>query len=50
VAKEGDGYVPPACTAPVFTDVPASSPFCRWIQELANRGVESPQGTAAPAG
>ena len=39
VAKEGDGYVPPACGTPVFGDVPASSPFCRWIEELARRGV-----------
>jgi hypothetical protein len=30
---------PPACTMPVFDDVPASSPFCRWIEELARRGV-----------
>jgi hypothetical protein len=39
VAKEGTGYVPPACTTPVFADVPASNPFCRWIEELARRGV-----------
>jgi len=30
---------PPACTTPVFTDVPASSPFCRWIEELVRRAV-----------
>ena len=30
---------PPACTTPVFADVPASSPFCRWIEELVRRGV-----------
>jgi hypothetical protein len=30
---------PPACGTPVFTDVPASSPFCRWIEELVRRGV-----------
>jgi hypothetical protein len=42
VAKEGDGYVPPACgPTPVFADVPASSVFCRWIEELARRGVVS---------
>jgi hypothetical protein len=41
VAKEGAGYVPPACVTPVFTDVPASSPFCRWVEELARRGVVS---------
>jgi len=39
VAKEGSAYSPPACTTPVFGDVPASSPFCRWIEELARRGV-----------
>jgi hypothetical protein len=39
VAKEGVGYVPPACTTPVFNDVPASSPYCRWIEELFRRGV-----------
>jgi hypothetical protein len=38
-AKEGTGYAPPACTTPVFADVPASSLFCRWIEELARRGV-----------
>jgi hypothetical protein len=33
--------VPPACVAgsEVFTDVPASSPFCKWIEELARLGV-----------
>jgi glucose/arabinose dehydrogenase len=36
---EGPGYLPPACTTPVFADVPASSPFCRWIEELARRGI-----------
>ncbi len=41
VAKEGTGYVPPACTTPVFADVPASNPFCRWIEELARRAVVS---------
>jgi hypothetical protein len=39
LTKEGSGYVPPACTAPAFADVPASSPFCRWIAELARRGI-----------
>ena len=32
---------PPACGAPVFGDVPASSAFCPWIEELARRGVVS---------
>jgi hypothetical protein len=32
---------PPACVAgsAVFSDVPAASAFCRWIEELARRGV-----------
>jgi outer membrane protein assembly factor BamB len=30
---------PPACTTPLFSDVPATSPYCRWIEELARRGV-----------
>jgi hypothetical protein len=47
VAKEGDGYLPPACTTPVFSDVPASSPYCRWIEELARRGVVSGCGGGA---
>ena len=41
VAKEGAGYAPPACGTPVFNDVPASNPFCRFIEELARRGVVS---------
>jgi S-layer family protein len=45
VAKEGTGYVPPTCTTPVFADVPASSPFCRWIEELARRAVVSGCGS-----
>jgi hypothetical protein len=39
--KEGAGYLPAACTTPIFGDVPASSPFCRFIEELARRGVVS---------
>jgi hypothetical protein len=30
---------PPACTTPIYNDVPASSGFCRWIEELTRRGV-----------
>src|SRR5688572_15486293 len=41
IAKEGAGYTPPACTTPIFDDVPASSPFCRFIEELSRRGVAS---------
>jgi hypothetical protein len=41
VAKEGAGYTPAACVAgsEMFNDVPASSPFCRFVEELARRGV-----------
>ena len=39
VAKDGPGNPPRACTTPLFGDVPASSPYCRWIEELARRGV-----------
>ena len=39
VAKEGTGYAPPACGTPMFNDVPANNPFCRFIEELARRGV-----------
>jgi hypothetical protein len=40
VAKEGAGYAPPACSPPnVFTDVDENNPFCRFIEELFNRGV-----------
>jgi hypothetical protein len=41
LAKEGPAFVPPACVVPVFNDVPAASPFCRWVEELARRGVVS---------
>ena len=41
IAKEGAGYAPPACTTPVFTDVPAGNPFCPFIEELFRRGVVS---------
>ena len=42
VAREPAGYSPVACGAtPMFADVPVSSPFCKWIEELARRGVVS---------
>jgi hypothetical protein len=47
VAKEGAGYTPVACGTPVFNDVPASSPFCRYIEELFRRGVVSGCGGGA---
>jgi hypothetical protein len=30
---------PPPCGTPIFSDVPASSPYCPWIEELVRRGV-----------
>jgi S-layer homology domain len=46
VSKEPAGFVPPPCGAtPMFTDVPVSSPFCKWIEELARRGVVGGCGT-----
>jgi hypothetical protein len=45
VAKEGAGYTPVACGTPVFADVPASNPFCRFIEELSRRGVVSGCGS-----
>jgi hypothetical protein len=43
VAKEPAGFNPPNCVAgsEVFSDVPASSPFCKWVEELFRRGVVS---------
>ncbi|HEX2225222.1 MAG TPA: S-layer homology domain-containing protein [Thermoanaerobaculia bacterium] len=38
-ASEAPGYVPPACTSQLFADVPCSSPFAPWINELATRGI-----------
>ena len=40
VAKEGASYSPPACGAtPMFADVPVTSPYCKWVEELVRRGV-----------
>ena len=38
-AKEGGGYTPPAVGTPTFADVPASSPYARWIEDLVDRGI-----------
>jgi hypothetical protein len=41
LAKALDVFQPPACVpgAEMFTDVPASSPFCPYIEEMARRGI-----------
>jgi hypothetical protein len=41
----GPTYVPPACVTPTFSDVPCSSPFARWIEELARRGITAGCGS-----
>jgi cysteine-rich repeat protein len=40
---EGSGFNPAPCVSgsEMFGDVPAASPFCRWIEELARRGITS---------
>ncbi len=40
-SKDGSAYTPPACSAPVFPDVPCSSPYAVWVNELSRRGVTS---------
>jgi glucose/arabinose dehydrogenase len=37
-AHDGSSYQPPPAQG-VFTDVPASSPFAAWIEELSARGI-----------
>ena len=42
LARDGSEYRAPDCGAtPVFGDVPVGSPSCRWVEELARRGVVS---------
>src|SRR6185295_4367495 len=33
LSKEGPAYSPPACTTPMFNDMPCSSPFAKWVNE-----------------
>jgi hypothetical protein len=35
----GAGYAPTPCSGSAFNDVPAISPFCPWIREMANSGI-----------
>ena len=37
-SEHGPDYAPPACTG-TFADVPCSSTFAPWIEQLANEGV-----------
>jgi hypothetical protein len=45
-AADGAAFTPPAATGAVFDDVPASSPFAPWIEELARIGATG--GCVAP--
>ncbi|MBI5294995.1 MAG: S-layer homology domain-containing protein [Chloroflexi bacterium] len=38
VAKHGSGYLPPAASG-IFSDVPASNAYARWIEQLAVEGI-----------
>ncbi len=44
-AKYGLCYTPPPCTTQVFTDVPCSSGFAPWINELVAEGITGGCGT-----
>jgi hypothetical protein len=37
--REGAAFTPPACTTATFSDVPCTSPFAPWVQELVVRGI-----------
>jgi hypothetical protein len=39
LTREGQGYLPPACTVASFADVPCANPFARWIYELVRRAI-----------
>ena len=38
LTKEGSGYSPPPATG-IFTDVPVTNPFAKWIEELYRRHI-----------
>jgi subtilisin family serine protease len=38
-AKGPSGYVPPACTTPIFGDVPCTHWAAPWVNEFARRGI-----------
>jgi hypothetical protein len=40
-SKDGEAYLPPACVTPSFADVPCSSPYAAWVNEIAVRGITS---------
>ena len=44
----GAGYQPPAATGVMFTDVPATQPFAKWIEQLAREGITGGCSTSPP--
>jgi hypothetical protein len=48
ISKEGAGHLPPPCTSPTFEDVPCTSAFARWIEELVRREVTAGCGGVPP--
>ena len=46
-AEHGSSYTPPPATG-IFTDVPLSSPFARWIEQLYREGITAGCGTNPP--
>lgn len=42
------GVTPPPCTTPAFTDVPCSSPYAPYVNELAREGVTTGCATNPP--
>jgi hypothetical protein len=38
-SEHGPSYLPPACSNPIFTDVPCSNPFSSWIYQLVAEQV-----------
>ena len=47
-AVHGGGYSPPPATGTMFTDVSASHPFAKWIEELALEGITGGCATSPP--
>ena len=46
-AKHGLCFVPPPCTTQIFTDVPCTSGFAPWINELVAEGVTAGCGNGS---
>jgi subtilisin-like proprotein convertase family protein len=46
-ARHGANYTPPACTGAVFSDVPATNPYCGWIEQLAAEHITAGCGAGA---